>query len=298
MPTKRETFPQSLRAQWLGVRMREHRERLALTLKEVAPIIGHEFSTLARYERALWPFPLPALMLLLDVYGIVDPRERDLLLDTARQSWRINRWDADSGPAEADLPFIDYSWVQARAKEIWLYGATHIPALLQSRPYAEVLIRAKEGESLPEFRFVNLIRTRIDLQKIITVRPGVQVHTLIEESALTRPVGGEGVLRDQLEHLAKMGRRGNVQVQIIPTTVGAHPALDGSFTVLNMGDAYPPVVYLEHLGGRMLLEKDRAALYVTAYERLREIAIGLPASTSRVEELAADVGSGSAARVS
>ncbi|BCB81319.1 helix-turn-helix transcriptional regulator [Phytohabitans flavus] len=289
MPTKRENFAQSLRAQWLGVRMREHRERHKLTLQDVAPIVEHEFSTIARYERALWPFPLPVLTMLLDVYGIVDERERDLLTEAARHSWRINRWDADTGPSEVDVPFIDYSWVQARAREIWVYGATYVPALLQTRPYLETLTRAKEGDALPGFKFVNLVRARMDLQKVLTTRPPVQVHALIEEAALRRPVGGVDMLRDQLEHLVKLGQRANVQVQILPPTVGEHPALDGPFTVLHMRGEYPPVVYLEHLGGRMLLEKERAARYVSAYERLQEIAGSPSASTSRIEALAADI---------
>src|SRR5687768_10995590 len=51
MPTKREQFVQTIRAQWLGQRMRELREERGLTLKYIAAYLGVEFSTLARYER-------------------------------------------------------------------------------------------------------------------------------------------------------------------------------------------------------------------------------------------------------
>jgi hypothetical protein len=52
MPTKRSEFVQTIRAQFLGQRMRKLRDDRGLTLKYVAGYLGVEFSTLARYERA------------------------------------------------------------------------------------------------------------------------------------------------------------------------------------------------------------------------------------------------------
>jgi len=298
MVAKRENFAQSLRSQWLGQRIRAHRERHGLALQDVAPIIEREFSTLGAYERAVWPMPLAVMPLLLDVYGIVDERERDLLLDTARYAWRINQWDADTNPAETSLPVIDYSWAQARAKQIWLYGATHVPVLLQTHSYLEALVRAKEGDVLPEHRVANLIRERMALQEVLTARPPVQVRALVEESALGRPVGGLSGLRDQLEHLIAVSQQANVTVQVLPATVGEHQALDGSFTVLNMREDYPPVVYLEHLGGRMFLEAGRAARYVAAYKRLQELAVSPQATSAHLATLVAGSDRAATAQVS
>lgn len=286
MSTKRKLFVKSIRAQWLGARLREHRERCGLTLKDVAPIIGNEFSTLAKYERAEWPMPPATLAMLLDVYGIISERERDLLVQTSWRAWRVNRWDADTDPADADLPFIDYSWIQARAAEICIYAATFVPALLQTRPYVETLVRTKEGDVLPEYQVANMIRRRIETQEVVNARPSVQVQAVIEESALIRRIGGADVLRDQLVHLHEVARRANVQVQVMPASIGQHPALDGSFTVLHMRDDYPPVAYLEHLGGRLIMETGRAARYVQAYQRLLESALSPVASLARIADLA------------
>jgi transcriptional regulator with XRE-family HTH domain len=95
MPTKREQFVQTIRAQWLGQRMRELREERGLTLKYIAAYLGVEFSTLARYERAEWPFRRDHVVALLDVYGVYDERERAQLVQLAQDAWRVNRWDDD-----------------------------------------------------------------------------------------------------------------------------------------------------------------------------------------------------------
>jgi predicted transcriptional regulator len=42
LPTKREQFVQTIRAQWLGQRMRELRDERGLTLKYVAAYLGVE----------------------------------------------------------------------------------------------------------------------------------------------------------------------------------------------------------------------------------------------------------------
>ncbi|MEU8008533.1 helix-turn-helix transcriptional regulator [Micromonospora parva] len=75
MPASREPFVRTLRAQWLGQQMRELRERRGLTLKYVAQYLERDFSSLARYERAEWPFRRELVIALLDLYGVYNERE-------------------------------------------------------------------------------------------------------------------------------------------------------------------------------------------------------------------------------
>jgi ribosome-binding protein aMBF1 (putative translation factor) len=86
VPTKREQFQHSIRARYLGERMRSLREERGLTLKYIAAFLGVEFSTLARYERAEWPFRADHVTALLDVYGVYGERQREELGSTSSRS--------------------------------------------------------------------------------------------------------------------------------------------------------------------------------------------------------------------
>src|ERR671916_3324072 len=103
MPTKREQFVQTIRAQWLGQRMRELREERGLTLKYIAAYLGVEFSTLARYERAEWPFRRDHVLALLDVYHVYDEGERQKLVTLAQEAWRVNQWELDGSRSPATV---------------------------------------------------------------------------------------------------------------------------------------------------------------------------------------------------
>jgi transcriptional regulator with XRE-family HTH domain len=71
--------------------MRSLREGRGLTLKYIASYLGVEFSTLARYERAEWPFRRDHVIALLDVYGVYDEPARAELIELAANAWKINQ---------------------------------------------------------------------------------------------------------------------------------------------------------------------------------------------------------------
>jgi transcriptional regulator with XRE-family HTH domain len=112
MPTKRETFTPTLRAQYLGQQMRVLRDDRGLTLKYVAGFLGVEFSTLARYERAEWPFRKDHVVALLDVYGVYAEGNRQELTALATNAWRIDHWDHDGAVStDGDRPYIGEDWL-------------------------------------------------------------------------------------------------------------------------------------------------------------------------------------------
>jgi hypothetical protein len=106
---------------------------------------------------------------------------------------------------------------------------------------------------------------------------------------LTRPIGGREVLRAQLEHLVEAAGLPSVTMQVLPHSVGAHPALASAFTLLkfeHLGE--PDIAYVEHAIGALQLEKvadvDRARL---VFDRLRSAALDPERSLLRIREAAA-----------
>jgi transcriptional regulator with XRE-family HTH domain len=289
MPTKREQFVQTIRAQWLGQRMRELREERGLTLKYIAAYLGVEFSTLARYERAEWPFRRDHVVALLDVYGVYDERERAQLVQLAQDAWRVNRWDDDFEGTVYDATFVDYPWLESRAEEICTYSTMVFPGLLHTRDYAEALIRHTEGVQSSTQKIDRWVRLRMERQQILDEKPPTRLAAVLEEAVLHRPIGGRAVLRAQLEHLTRAVERPHVEVLVIPTRHGMHPGLDGPFTLFRMQRPYPEVAYVEHLGGRLFMEATRAERYSKAYDGLREVALSASESMALITTLAEEL---------
>ncbi|MEH1130047.1 helix-turn-helix domain-containing protein [Micromonospora sp. CPCC 206061] len=256
MPTKREQFSQTIRAQYLGQRMRELRDERGLTLKYVAAYLGVEFSTLARYERAEWPFRKDHVIGLLDVYGVYDDNQRNQLVALAANAWRADHWYRDGIKSDATHgPMPDRWWVQNRAQQICVYSPNLIPALLQTAAYAdEILSRAQLGKVTKEQREKYLHDNAARAKALSRPEP-VQLHTIVDERALHRPVGGTTALRAQLEHLVETARfLPGVEIQVLRDATQIHPGLFGAFTVYRMPQPYPDIAYLDHPGGGLLIE--------------------------------------------
>jgi hypothetical protein len=95
---------------------------------------------------------------------------------------------------------------------------------------------------------------------------------VLGEGALRRPVGGDAVLADQIEHLRTLSQHRNVQINVLPFAVGAHAAMAGAFRILDFDDPEDPdVVYLEsHVGAHYLEEPDE----VKEYRRIFDLICG------------------------
>ncbi|MDQ7903075.1 helix-turn-helix transcriptional regulator [Phytohabitans sp. ZYX-F-186] len=272
MPTKREQFVQTMRARLLGTGMRELRDERGLTLKYVAAYLGVEFSTLARYERAEWPFRRDHVMALLDVYGVFDESERQKLLTLAQDAWRIDQWEQDGHTGAASLTVVNHWWLQERAVELRVYAAMFIPPLLWTRDYAEAVIRATSGPQAHPSKVDSLVQQCLDRQRVLDDKPEKRLTVFMEEHVLRKPIGGRAVLRQQLEHLVRVVERPHVKVRLVPPA-NWHAGMYGTFTLCEMERPYPPVVLLEHLGGRLALEAHAAENYREAFEHISGIAL-------------------------
>jgi hypothetical protein len=99
--------------------------------------------------------------------------------------------------------------------------------------------------------------------------------TVLGEGAVTRPVGGEAVLKAQIEHLCRVAQRDHVQIRVLPWSVGAHAAMAGAFRILDFDDPEDPdVVYLEsHVGALYLQEPAEVDEYRRIFDLISKDAI-------------------------
>ena len=97
---------------------------------------------------------------------------------------------------------------------------------------------------------------------------------IVDEAALHRVLGGPAIMATQLDRVVDACALPNVSVQVIPHSVGAHPALDSTFILLEFAPPVPGVVYIEGLVGQMYLERPQdVARYTQIFERLRTLAL-------------------------
>ncbi|WP_405434567.1 helix-turn-helix domain-containing protein [Micromonospora sp. NBC_00617] len=289
MAANREPFVRTLRAQWLGQQMRELRERRGLTLKDVAQYLERDFSSLARYERAEWPFRRDLVVALLDLYGVYDEQERERLIQLAQDAWRVDRWDNGFDKTIYDNSFIDFPWLESRADLVCTYAALLIPGLLQTRDYAEAVIRNAEPSSAGEVEIRKWVQLRMDRQQLLDRPSPMRLAVIIEETALRRPVMSRSVMAAQLADLARATAKPNVEIRVLPLTLGLHAGLDGTFWLFRMPVPYSDVAHAETLGGRLFLESGNASRYVRAYDRLREAALSATESAKLITALAEEL---------
>ncbi|MEO3822126.1 helix-turn-helix transcriptional regulator [Plantactinospora sp. B24E8] len=281
-------FIRTLRAQWLGQRLRELREERGMTLETVAEHLNRDRSALGRYERAEWPIQRNDVYALLDLYGFHRAQERQQLLSLAEEVWRTDRWDEDYGDV-VDASFIDFPWLESRAARISSYNPLLLPGLFQTRAYAEAVIRSVEEPDAPDDLVARWIDLRMQRQRVFEGRRDISVSTVVEEAALRRPVGGRAVMAAQLRHLAEVARRSNVEIRVLPTGLGTHSALNGPFVLFTMPRPYPEVAYIENLGGRLYLEAPKSERFRRAYDRLRKVALDPHESVKLVATIAEEL---------
>jgi Domain of unknown function (DUF5753) len=114
-----------------------------------------------------------------------------------------------------------------------------------------------------------------------------ELWVLIDEAVLHRPVGGAGVMRDQVDRLIDVAGRPNVVLQVISADTAVHEGLGGAGFVIADFDGAPSSAYQETaLRGQVIEDSDDIAALMATWDRLRAEALPRRASLDLMEEVA------------
>jgi transcriptional regulator with XRE-family HTH domain len=236
----------------LGRRLTRLRVAAGKSRREVAEAkLGISEPTLHRIETGKVPVTVANVRALCWLYGVdasITDALAELALGTSLEEW----WDTN--PVIPDW-FKLYVGLEASATRIFSYDGEVVPGELQTEQYARAVFNAEQpADTENADRHVTL---RLQRQQALFARvPGPELVTVLGEGALTRPVGGDSVLKGQIEHLRRLAHRANVEIRVLPWTVGAHAAMAGAFRIMDFDDPEDPdVVYLETHVGAMYLEE-------------------------------------------
>lgn len=275
----------TLRAQWLGEQLRMLRDAAAMNLKEVGGYLQRDASTVSRFETGLYPPRMEDVEALLNLYRVTDAKRRDTLERLARDVWQKGWWDGYAGDVLKSM--VDYAWLESRAEEIRAFHPVVVPGLLQTRGYAEAVMRAAEPEQ-SDSQIERLLELRMLRQHVVTTAK-TRVSVILDEAVLRRPVGGAAVMAEQLDHLAETAQRSNIGLRVLPIEAGAHAAPDGAFFIFVMPDPFPALVCIETPTGGVYVEHDGVDRFVSAYHRLEQIALGPDESVALVSAVSKEM---------
>jgi transcriptional regulator with XRE-family HTH domain len=279
----------TLRGQLLGQQLRALREEIGLSLEEAASYLNRDRSALGRFERAEWPFPRPDVRLLLDFYGVVDKEIREHFIRLSEEVGRRHEWETEFEDAIFDKSFVDLPWLEERAEAIRTFDVSYVPGLLQTPGYAAAMLRVIERDQPTDAQIDRWVALRLARQRILTGPKPTQLTCLLAEAVLRARMGGDRVTRGQFDHLLQMGRQRNIELRVLPLAVGGDAGSDGPFQLFELPKPFPPVAYVEHLGGRLFLEWPKSTAFVRAYDRLREVALTESESTELIATIAEEI---------
>jgi transcriptional regulator with XRE-family HTH domain len=255
----------------LGRRLARLRLATGRTRREVAEAqLGISEPTLHRIETGKTPVTAANVRALCWLYGVdqaITDALAEMAVGTSQQEW----WDASPVIPEW---FKLYLGLEASAIRICGYHGEMVPAELQTADYARALF-AVEQTSEEIDRLVGLRLQR--QQALLERRPAPQLTVVLGQGALTRPVGGPRVLAGQLAHLRNLDRKAQVEILVLPWSVGGHAAMAGAFRILDFDDPEDPdVVYVQpHIGAWYMEQPAEVAEYRRVFQLINKVSVSI-----------------------
>jgi transcriptional regulator with XRE-family HTH domain len=263
----------TVRRRRLGSELRRLREAQSIKLEEVAEQLGLAPSTLSRIETGKAPTRSAYLNSMLEIYGVVDPSQRQLLVEMAREGHRKGWWAV----WDDVLPtgFGIYVGLEAEAASLRVYEAQVVHGLLQTEDYARAVMTTVRRRQTPE-EIDRLVALRMQRQDVLLRADPLELWIILDEAVIRRIMGPPELMRVQLERLCEASLMPNVTLQVLEFSSGLHPALNGPFAIIEFPERFDPdVVYSEGVGGQAYVEEREKAVkaQVEAFDLLRATAL-------------------------
>ncbi len=249
----------------LGAQLCRLREAAGVTPDQAGYEIRASRSKISRMEHGRVGFKDRDVADLLTLYGVTDEQLRAGMLSMARQG-NAQDWWAQYGDILADW-FAAYLGLEAAASLIRTFELQFVHGLFQTEAYARA-VTVLGHKAAPEEEIERRVSLRMKRQDLLAGPDPPRVWSVMDEAALRRPVGGPEVMRAQLNHLLKAGRRPHVTLQVVPMLRFGEPNL-------------PDVVYIEQLTSAVYLERrEDVDHYMEVVNQLSAEAL-TPAGTER-----------------
>jgi hypothetical protein len=211
--------------------------------------------------------------MMLEIYGVDDPVQRQMLIEMAREGHRKGWWQV----WEDVLPtgFGIYVGLEAEAASLRVYESQVVHGLLQTEEYARaVMSTVRRRQSADEIE--RLVALRMQRQEVLLRDDPLQLWIILDEAVIRRTMGPPDLMYGQLVRLLEMAQLPNVTLQVLEFASGLHPALNGPFVIIEFPERFDPdVVYSEGVAGQAYVEEREKEVKarVEAFDLLRATAL-------------------------
>jgi hypothetical protein len=177
---------------------------------------------------------------MLSLFGETNKKIIDAMADLAKRAREAKGYEQYSVLKQ---PTRDLLGFEPSARIIYKYEPSAVPGLLQTDDYARGLLR---GQRRSEEDIDQLVEVRLRRQEILENPNHPELHFIIGEAALLRPMGSNLVMNEQIDHLLKAAQDKKIHLYLIPFSAGPHRSMGSSFTVMQFADpSFPDLLYLE-----------------------------------------------------
>ncbi|HEX5295154.1 MAG TPA: helix-turn-helix transcriptional regulator [Streptosporangiaceae bacterium] len=275
----------TIRQRELGLRMRELRNEHGMTVEAVAGHLLCSATKISRMETGSRRASQRDVRDLCELYEVSDPDQREYLMGLARQSREAGWWNQYD-----DLSLNPFIGLEDEASAVTSWSMYYVPGLLQTAEYARAIILGIMPRVSPQV-LDQRVEARLKRQLILDRSTAPSYRAIMDEAVLHRNVGGEGVMRNQLDKLLERSESQQVVIQVIPFGAGAHSGAESNFDLLEFSDdiLQGPVVYVEGLVGNLYFERQLdIRRYREAIDNLRDAALGARDSIALISQIRAD----------
>nr|WP_075926267.1 Scr1 family TA system antitoxin-like transcriptional regulator [Nocardiopsis sp. CNR-923] len=267
----------------MSAALRRLREKSGLTSAEVAERMGWTSGArLTRIERNEWKFPKrEEIEALLEIYGVVG-EEREHLLSLAETARGRSDWHEYADLFPGSLPDLEAEAVRIRTYEVVL-----IPGLLQTPAYAAAV--SEGSQVVPPDQIERKVESRMARRAVLDAPKGPYLTAVIDEPALRKAVGSHQVMAEQLRFLSGMAAHYKVTVLVLPDEAGAHPAVDGAFTLFDFPRPEPGIVSIPTVVEALYVEdEDYFDQHALIFDTVQNLALDPQGSIDLIEAIAAE----------
>ncbi|MEU2675977.1 helix-turn-helix transcriptional regulator [Streptomyces sp. NPDC007107] len=252
-----------------GAQLRLLRERKGLTRAELGSRLGYGEDQIASVELGR---------------RIPKPEMIDRADEVLGAGGLLVAMKAEVARARYPAFFRDAARLEAEAVELHVYANQALPGLLQTEEYARAVF-AMMKPPLDEEIVDQRVIARLARQAIFDRRPAPLLSFVIDEAVLRRPIGGQAVLRAQLEQLLIVAKKQTVEIQIMPLRSEENAGMAGPFTLIETVEgrriAYVEVQTVSHVH----TDRQRVRALEAKYGILRAQALTPQKSATYVEGL-------------
>ncbi|MFK0295788.1 Scr1 family TA system antitoxin-like transcriptional regulator [Streptomyces sp. NPDC090442] len=258
-------------------------------------VIGAQLSHFRRAAGFTQPALAEAVGLHEDTIGSIEQGRRALKLDLAETLDELLDTKGALAVAVRQVPnkerfpafvqdFVEY---EAEAISLLSYENHVVPGLLQTPAYAQAVFSCL-FPPIREADTAERLTARLDRQQLLQRDPPPILNFILEEVILRRPIGGDEVLRHQIQHLREHAELPFVGLQIMPTGRQKHAGLAGPIVLLETAD-HGQLAYIEGQRVSYLVDDlSEVSLLQQKYGMLRSQALTPEDSISLLDQLAGE----------